>query len=391
MACVQGCPLSCIEVKEDKEGFFYPKVDKKRCVDCGKCEKLCAELHPEKARRPLRVFAAKNPNEEIRLHSSSGGIFTLLAENIIEKGGVVFGARFDESWNVVHDYTETKDGLKAFRGSKYLQSQIGRTFIQTKIFLEAGREVMYTGTPCQIAGLRRFLQKDYDNLLTVDFVCHGVPSPKVWQIYLDETVRSERTAKKRLRCFPQGQDAVCQSATSIKSIEFRNKSLGWKNFSFALAHLNVTTAGEEMVHCSHVFHENLFMKAFLSNLILRPSCYHCPAKGGRSGSDITLGDYWGIENVRPDFDDDQGCSLVMLNNEKAVSFFLVSGAIYEETEYEEALVENACIEQSAKIPPYRNFFMHQCRKHQSLKQALDDRYSAKPIKRALRLLWKTVE
>lgn len=178
-ACVQKCPKQCISLKEDNEGFLYPEVDKSMCINCGLCEKVCPVLHQGESRKPLKVYAAKNQDEEIRRQSSSGGIFTLLAEKTIQDGGVVFGARFDEHWEVKHDYTETIEGLAAFRGSKYVQSRMEDNYRKAEMFLKQGRKVLFSGTPCQVAGLKRFLRKYYGNLLTIDMVCHGVPSPLV--------------------------------------------------------------------------------------------------------------------------------------------------------------------------------------------------------------------
>ena len=209
-ACVQACPKQCISFEEDEQGFRYPLVDKAICVDCGMCEKVCPVLNAGEPRQPLAVYAAINPNEEIRKESSSGGIFTALAESVLDEGGVVFGARFNDQWEVVHAYTESKEGLAPFRGSKYVQSRVGETYRQTKVFLQQGRKVMYTGTPCQIAGLKRYLGKEYDQLLTVDVVCHGVPSPMVWRDYL--------------------RDITSDNLPQIASINFRDKSTGWKNF-----------------------------------------------------------------------------------------------------------------------------------------------------------------
>lgn len=187
-ACVSSCPVQCIDLVMDKEGFLYPQVDVTRCIDCGKCEKVCPELVEAGEGKATGVYAAKNPDDEVRRASSSGGIFTLLAKYVLAENGVVFGARFDKDWNVVHDYTESKEGLGAFRGSKYVQSRTGETFKQAERFLKAGRKVLFSGTPCQIMGLKRYLRREYDNLLTVDFVCHGVPSPLVWRKYIEETL-----------------------------------------------------------------------------------------------------------------------------------------------------------------------------------------------------------
>lgn len=187
-SCVQRCPKQCITLKEDNEGFLYPIVNKEICISCGLCEKVCPVLSQGEPRKPLKVYAAKNQDEEIRRQSSSGGVFTLLAEQVIREGGVVFGAIFDENWEVKHDFAETIEGLAPFRGSKYVQSRIDDNYKKAERFLNQGRKVLFSGTPCQIAGLKRFLRNEYDNLLTVDFVCHGVPSPGVWRQYLKETV-----------------------------------------------------------------------------------------------------------------------------------------------------------------------------------------------------------
>jgi coenzyme F420-reducing hydrogenase beta subunit len=178
-------------MREDREGFLYPEVDSERCCNCGLCSEVCPVINRREAGKPLYVYAAKSRDEEIRRQSSSGGIFTLLAEKILDENGVVFGARFNENWEVIHDYVETKDELVFFRGSKYVQSRIGESYLQAQQFLEKGRKVLFSGTPCQISGLKFFLGKEYDNLLTVDIVCHGVPSPLVWRMYLNQLIDSQ--------------------------------------------------------------------------------------------------------------------------------------------------------------------------------------------------------
>jgi len=171
-ACYSICPALCISMEQDTEGFLYPVIDEKSCTKCTKCEKSCPSIQRGIARKPLRVYASKNPDDEIRCASSSGGIFSLLAEYVLKEDGVVFGAQFNDNWEVKHDYTETAEGLAAFRGSKYIQSITGDMYKTAKEFLKMGRKVLYSGTPCQIAGLKMFLQQDYSNLLTVDFACH---------------------------------------------------------------------------------------------------------------------------------------------------------------------------------------------------------------------------
>lgn len=261
-ACVQVCPQKSIKFLQDHEGFFYPEVDVKTCIQCGLCEKACPVLLPYNEHKPLEVLAAINKDEKVRMDSSSGGVFTFIAEEIIRQGGVVFGVCFDDHWQAVFDCAETSEALEAFRGSKYIQARVGNSFAKCKQLLDQGRLVLFSGTQCQIAALLHFLRRPYTNLLTIDFVCHGVPSPKVWQRYLTEIVQEEVKA--------------------IRDVRFRDKRLGWKHFSFSL---NFNKQDNTSL-LSSVYLENEYMQAFLANLILRPSCYACPAKRGRSKSDF---------------------------------------------------------------------------------------------------------
>lgn len=218
-------------MQEDEEGFLYPAIDQSICIDCGLCEQVCPIINPNEPEQPLQVFAAKNRNESQRLRSSSGGIFILLAEYIIKQGGVVFGARFDENWEVEHAYAETLEDLEPLMRSKYVQSRIGNTYKVAEQFLKQGRQVMFVGTSCQIAGLKKFLRKEYENLLAVDFICHGVPSPGVWRRYLEE-IKSHRSVAV-------GGDTTLSSSLKfmpvISDINFREKQLGgysWKKYGF---------------------------------------------------------------------------------------------------------------------------------------------------------------
>ncbi len=344
-ACAMICAKHCIVMQPDEEGFLYPVVDKDVCTDCGLCEKVCPVINQSEPRRPLTVYAAKNNDEEIRRQSSSGGIFTLLAEKVINDGGVVFGARFDENWNVIHSWTDTVKGIATFRGSKYVQSKIGDTYSEAKRFLMQGRKVLFSGTPCQIAGLKRYLRKEYDNLLTIDVVCHGVPSPLVWRRYLNDMRDS----------FP--------AQYPITDISFRDKGNGWKNYCFRLRYdvpedtsdtdSTLKGSGEFL----QPFTENTFMKGFLRNIYLRPSCYVCSARSGKSGSDISIADFWGVQNFYPEFDDDKGVGLILINSEKGA---LVYGGVHAQNvlaTYEQGLANNPCREQSVAQPQQRNLFV----------------------------------
>ena len=347
-ACVLRCPRQCISLSDDKEGFWYPLVNKDKCIDCGLCEKVCPIINQSEPRSPLKVYAAKNKDEEIRLKSSSGGIFTILAESIIQEGGVVFGARFNECWEVIHDYTETIEGLSSFRGSKYVQSRIGKTFQQVESFLKTGRKVMFTGTPCQVSGLKHYLIKEFDNLLTVDFVCHGVPSPLVWREYLETLGRTMNIVGENTDLSSNRDKHV------ITDISFRDKLTGWKKYGFVVRtrpisdiYINSDFMPVDHVSLREPFYENIFMRGFLRDIYLRPSCYNCPAKSGKSGADITLGDFWGVDNYLPEFDDDKGVSIVILQSEKGASLITKCSILSEPIDYQHALNGNPALEQNA--------------------------------------------
>ena len=354
-ACAQRCPKNCISFQDDSEGFFYPKVDTSRCVNCGICEKVCP-MHNliDVGHRPIIVYAARNPDEKIRLCSSSGGVFTSLAEKVIDNGGVVFGACFNEKWEVIHDYVETKKDLGQFRGSKYVQSYIGDNYKKAEMFLKAGREVLFSGTPCQIAGLRLFLQKSYENLYTVDFICHGVPSPGIWRQALQEEIAHQcnrkNTASPRL---------ISKRDVIVDNISFRDKELGWKKSSFSLALSTTDGSEEKFSFCSRMpFNQNLFMKGFMANLYLRPSCYACPEKGGRSLSNLTMGDFWGIDNIRPDLDDDKGISALLVNDLHGKFLLNRTGINLWQMDYKDVLRFNPTLEKSAVKPKEREMFWY---------------------------------
>lgn len=339
-ACASICPKQCIQMIEDKEGFLYPQIDTTVCVDCGLCEKVCPVLHPVQAKERPAVFAAINNNSIIREQSSSGGIFTLLAEQTIQKGGVVFGACFDKKWNVVHRYTETLGGLSVFRGSKYVQSDMGTSFQDAKHFLEQGREVLFSGTPCQIAGLKNYLRKSYSNLFTVDLVCHGTPSPDIWRKYLLETICKRLDLKNTKNLNVDDY---------ISTICFRTKENGWKKYHVRFKYKN----GEVE---SIPFYRNPYMSVFLSNLSLRPCCYSCPAKLYQIQSDMTLADFWGVNEVYSEMDDDKGCSLIFVNNKEKLELIHSLDCKIKRQSIDNAIKYNPCILSSVKKPGNRNFF-----------------------------------
>lgn len=297
-ACVQICPKRCIAFSEDEEGFMYPSADESLCIDCGLCEKTCPVINSSESVQPLQVYAAKNKSEEERSLSSSGGVFAALAKKTLGEGGVVFGATLSSDFlSVKHVYVEKEDELPALMGSKYVQSRIGNSFQQAKSFLESGRKVMFCGTGCQNMALRSFLRKEYDNLLTVDFICHGVPSPKVWRQHLGE---------------------ITSDGDKIESISFRDKRTGWSHYSFTLDYVRSATGENKQI--TRPYETDPYMWLYLNDYTLRPSCHACPARKGKSHSDLTLGDFWGIETAHPECYDERGVSSLFVNSEKGKNF-----------------------------------------------------------------------
>ena len=323
-ACLQRCPRHCIFFKEDKEGFLYPLVDESNCIDCGLCEKVCPVINRGECNEPLYVYAVKNRNERIRLNSSSGGVFYSLGKYVIQKGGVVFGAAYDDKWEVRHQKAESMDTLEPLMRSKYVQSRIGNTFVEVETFLKQGKLVLFTGTSCQILGLKNFLRHEYENLLTVDVICHGVPSPGVWRKFLMELTHLQ--SHKTALCEVAGKKTVLlsspESISAITDINFREKEkYGWEKFGFVVLKKSVSKTGENSVLLSNIFSEDPYSRGFVNNLFMRPSCYACPAKGGTCGSDVTMADFWGIQKLYPDFDDDKGVSLAIIHSLKGADIF----------------------------------------------------------------------
>ena len=288
-ACAQICPKQCIAMMPDSEGFCYPKINETICVKCGLCEKVCPMLKSQNMQGQVHAWAAYCKEDKIRLASSSGGIFSLLAEEILEEGGVVFGAAFDGQMMVHHVAVESVRDLERLRGSKYLQSRIANSYADVKAYLAADRKVLFSGTACQIAGLLHFLGRPYEKLWTVDVLCHGVPTPALWKNYLSEQNRAFKMP--------------------VRQISFRDKSQGWKKYQMAWK-----VEGGEIYR--QPASRNPYMRLFLSNICLRPSCYDCHFKGFPRVSDLTLGDCWGVEQHSPEMDDDKGTSVVIVNTEK---------------------------------------------------------------------------
>ena len=322
-ACYSICHSQAISMIKDIEGFQYPSINKFKCINCGLCEKVCPCINRDLPREPLAVYAAQARDDKLRLKSSSGGIFSLIARQVISHGGIVFGAGFDYSnWTVKHIAAENECELNELRGSKYVQSNLGDTFKIIKNELLKEREVLFVGTPCQVAGIRHYLSinncRQYHKLLLVDLVCHAVPSPLAWKRYLETRIKNN------------GQ------GSGIKKIFFRQKIFGWKRYSLQLIFNN----GNEYLADVNA---DTFLLGFLSELYNRPSCHNCSLRELRSGSDITIADYWNVSTRFPEFDDDLGTSLVLVNSKKGEIIFNNLDIKYKKSEFKHAININHSI------------------------------------------------
>lgn len=326
-SCESVCPKSAISMEKDGEGFLYPKVNGAVCVSCSLCDRACPLQNGFPSAENPKVYACRNNDKSVVLSSSSGGVFTLLAKETIEKGGAVFGAGFDADLEVVHKKAETLEEALEFQGSKYVMSRQNGVFKEVKAILEDGRRVLFSGTPCQTAGLRSFLKEDYQNLLTVDFVCMGAPSPDVWREYKSEKEREHHS--------------------KLVFAKFRDKAQGWRDYSMRLRFKN---GDEELIPKE----KDSYLRGFNRLLFLRESCHDCRFKSLNSGSDITLGDYWGIEKLAPEFFDKDGVSMVIVKSKKGEEAF---SEISGETQSLETSLDNAKETHPSmikSIPPSKN-------------------------------------
>lgn len=333
-ACQNICPKSCIDMKLDDEKFYYPEINKDSCIDCGRCEKVCPVKNKNVGKTQMPdAYAFANNDDNIRRESSSGGVFSILSEYVLDKGGVVFGAALSEDCRQVkHIAIDNKEDLYKLRGSKYVQSSIGRCFQDAEYYLKDDRVVLFTGTPCQIEGLKRYLGKEYEQLYTIDLICHGVPSQYVWNKYLDYRENIEGSLARR--------------------VFFRHKKYGWKTYSLLLEYLNNNKYEE-------VFTKDLYLQAFVNRADLRPSCHQCNFKTISRNSDFTMADLWGVEEICPDFNDDMGISLLLVHSNKGrdiISYLKLHGRMVG-VDLDLAIEHNTMAIKSAMAHPKRKQFI----------------------------------
>ena len=334
-ACFAICPKDAITMQSDLEGFKYPVVEKNKCIDCGVCSKVCPlDNAQSNFEEDKTSFACSAKDKNFARQSSSGGVFAILANMYVKEQAVIYGAAFDDNLNVCHIRADKKDELKSLYTSKYVQSDMGNAFRQVKGDLDNGKKVLFAGTPCQVAGLKSYLQKDYLNLLSVDFICHGVPSPLVWQRYI---IAMEKKLNNK-----------------ITEISFRDKKDGWKNYYFKLS-----TANGDVFYEKHG--ENIYMKGFLKDLYLRPSCYDCKFKTLHRASDITLADFWGIEKIIPEINVEKGVSLCWASSEKGKQVLadVLKRTDYYEVKLREAIKHNSSAIKSVEMHKNRDKFFEE--------------------------------
>ena len=328
--CRLKCPKQCIKFQQDKEGFDVPEVDFSLCVKCGKCVQVCPQLNKISKRKPMYTYAVQHKDQNTLLHSSSGGAMSALAESIFEQHGVVVGTQMNlEKHSIRYVIVDNLEGLEKLRGSKYIESSINDIYVQVENYLKRGTKVLFVGTPCHIAGLKVYLEKEYDNLITIDLICHGVPNAKIFFTYLNEMQQRKRS--------------------TVKKYEFRNKErFGWK----------CTLLIEFVRYKKYVVARcDSFFSAYYKGVIHRNSCYACHYACGERCGDITIGDYWGIEKYHGNIENtDKGVSLVLVNTEKgAAAFADCRGRVNVwESQYEWAATGNGALNHPSTRPEARN-------------------------------------
>ena len=346
-ACMSACPAQCIVMRRDREGFDYPFVNSPDlCIGCGKCEKVCPVLNPAEAAEPLEARAVRS--EQYLSGSSSGGVFPALAEQVIADGGVVIGAVLNDDMTVGHAEAYDMAGVEKMRGSKYVQSDLYASYEDVRYWLSEGRKVMFSGTPCQVAGLHKYLGKPYDDLVTVDVLCHGVPSPGLWEKYV-KALEKKHGAR-------------------MEYVRFKDKTAGWRHYAFT------TSLGS----CPYM--DDPYMALFVQDMSLRPSCYKCAARGGRSGSDLTLSDLWSVQRCAPELSDDRGVSGVYVNSEKGRALMgRLDGIESRQVDMELSRTDNGGFHDPVAVPEKREEFFQGIHSAEDLIKYMKSYVVRKPI------------
>lgn len=353
-ACYNICPMEAISIKEDKYGFYKPVIDEKKCTNCGLCKKTCPLDNYDSKNNPPKTFALINKDENTRLKSASGGAFSAFAKYVLEQNGVVYGVIWDKNIVAVHSRATTTQDVEKMYSSKYVQSNTCDTFKQAKKDLEDGKQVLFSGTPCQIAGFKSYLRKTYDNLITVDLICHGTPSPQILEKYKQEFLKENNEEK-------------------IVNINFRSKKRGWGSFYTLI----INTDNKE--YCIDGS-KSSYLKAF-GNLSLNKSCTDCQFNKIPRIADITIGDFWGVDDYDKTLNDEKGLSIILVNNEKGQEFLkLANNNIkIKEVPFDVVTPKNPNIYSSSKAHKNRTKFLEElCVQNKSLKYCVK-KYLKTPV------------
>lgn len=343
-ACMNICPKGAITMIEDEYGFLYPEINKELCIKCGVCKKVCAYQNISPTKRPLKAFAAVNKNKEQLMKSASGGVFSALATNVLNKGGVAFGATLTfEDGHAIPKYIaiDHVEQLPLLQGSKYVQSSIGDTYKQAKMYLQEGRLVLFSGTPCQIGGLYGYLGKDYENLITIDVICHGVPSAKMFDDYL----QNERIKRK---------------AQSVIGYSFRDKKKGWG----MNGRLDLQFADKKVKSFYIPARLASYNTLFLDGDTYRENCYSCKYAGALRPADLTIGDYWGIEVEHPEllkkkqYEEHYGISCILANTDKGIMVCEgINNQILAESTFEKVSNKNGQLKEPSRKSIKRDYVL----------------------------------
>ena len=298
-ACASACPQNAINMAADKQGFLYPQIEESKCVECGKCRSICpAEKAIKQNENEPKVYAVKAVSESARMASSSGGVFTVVSDKILQKCGIIYGAGFDGDFVAYHKRAANEEDRDGLKGSKYVASELRDTLSQVKKDLENDSNVLFTGTSCQIAGLKEYLGGEYEKLYLIDLVCHGTPSPKVFEDYKKYLEKKYKSKIRNLTFRYKYKDKKYGLSTQAMKVEFTNGKIYKAHYS-----------------------QDPYYSLFLNNYILRPSCYTCKFANFNKPADITLGDFWKVEKTMPSFQDWKGISLVIVHTEKGREIF----------------------------------------------------------------------